>query len=140
MRLCQDWNLKFSVVSIGSSRLQHLILVDCWMGKYICIKEKRMRRGRTKFWHAATPKGKCKLCFFLLFILTFCCVDMGRHWSGLEITAAFKVYSKATLNPLVVANCNLDSFLREIVTQTSEFLPANTPDGTFQHCGQRIYQ
>ena len=44
-----------------------------------------------------------------------------------------------TLNPLIWTERNLGSFLREIVTHMVEFLPANAPVRTLQHCGLRIY-
>ena len=65
---------------------------------------------------------------------------MGRHWSGSEIAAACKAYAKATLNPLVGADRDIESFSREIVTHMVDFAPVNAPDGTFQHHGLRIYQ
>ena len=65
---------------------------------------------------------------------------MGRHWSGSEIAPACKAYAKATLNPLVGADRDIDSFSREILTHMVDFSPADAADGTFQHRGLRVYQ
>ena len=65
---------------------------------------------------------------------------MGRHWSGSEIAAACKAYAKATLNPLVGADRDIDSFSREILTHMVDFSPADAANGTFQHRGLRVYQ
>ena len=64
---------------------------------------------------------------------------MGRHWIGPEVTAACKAYAKATLNPLVGADQDIDKFCAEVAQRMGEFVPPNVEPGMFHHRGMRIY-
>lgn len=64
---------------------------------------------------------------------------MPRHWVGLEVTAACKVYAKSTLNPLLGADQDLEKYFLEVVQRMEEFVPPNAKPGMFHHLGTRVY-
>ena len=64
---------------------------------------------------------------------------MGRHWADAEVAAACKAYAKATLNPLVGTDQDLDQFAQEIALQMEEVAPPDVQPGMYHHRGTRIY-
>ena len=54
---------------------------------------------------------------------------MGRHWCAAEVTAACKVYVKATLNPLVGADQDVDKFGQEVTIRMEDFAPPSIAPG-----------